>query len=254
MRTIALGTNAAYPGPNNACTGWLVEEGGTHLLLDCGTGVLSRLQLSLPLSNLSAVVITHMHADHFLDLLPLRYAYKYGLQPTPPPLDIFLPPGGRAFLQQMVSPFGMENEANFFDPVFQLQEYNPSEGLQLGPLTLTFAPTEHYIPAWAVAIQAGGRLVYTGDTAPSQNVGELAKGADLLISEATYLSLEEESPERRGHLTAREAGELAAYAQPRRTLLTHLWPHRDPQQVLAHARKAFSGALEVAQVGASYEV
>lgn len=254
MRVIALGTSAAYPGPDNACTGWLVEERGTRLLIDCGTGVLSKLQRFLPLTQLTSIVISHMHADHFLDLVPLRYAFRYGLKESRPRCTLYLPPGGRASLERMAAAFAAEESEDFFAAVFTLREYDPEGTLLLGPLAVRFAPGDHYIPAWGVAVEGQGKVVFTGDTGPSEAIVELAKGAHLLISEATYLTTEEEEGSRRGHLTAREAGELAARAQPQRLLLTHLWPHHDPHQVLAQAKAAFAGEVALAEPGRSYEV
>ncbi len=254
MQAIALGTHAAYPGPGNACTGWLVVEGETRVLIDCGPGILSHLQRFYPLSSLTAVLISHMHADHFLDLLPLRYAYKYGLKPAPEPVAVYLPPNGEELLRNMVAPLHSESDYDYFKDVFKLTEYSPSKPLEIAPFTFAFAPTTHYVPAWAVSIQSDKRLVYTADTAPCQTVAELAKGADLLITEATYLSVNEEGDGRRGHLTAQEAGELGAYAQAARTLITHTWPHRDPNHILALAQQAYSGPLEMAQVDARYDV
>ena len=213
MQAIALGTHAAYPGPGNACTGWLVVEGETRVLIDCGPGILSHLQRFYPLNSLTAVFISHMHADHFLDLLPLRYAYKYGLEPAPEPVAVYLPPNGEELLRNMVAPLHSESDYDYFKDVFKLTEYSPTKPLEIAPFTLTFAPTTHYVPAWAVSIQSDRRLVYTADTAPCQTVAELAKGADLLITEATYLSVNEEGGGRRGHSNGaggRRAGRLRA--------------------------------------------
>src|SRR3990167_3452984 len=106
MRVVALGTCASYPGPGNACSGWLVQEGETNLLVDCGTGILANLQQVLPLTQITAIVISHMHADHFIDLIPLRYAFNYGLAPGSPRPLIFLPPEGIAVLEHMAEPLG----------------------------------------------------------------------------------------------------------------------------------------------------
>ncbi|MBI2886998.1 MAG: MBL fold metallo-hydrolase [Chloroflexi bacterium] len=255
MRLIALGTSAAYPGPGNACTGWLVQEQGVNLLVDCGSGVLSHVQRVVPLTDLTAVVVSHMHADHWLDLIPLRYAFKYALRPGVRDFPVYLPPGGEAFARRLTAPYGSEEGADFFAGVFALREYDPAAELRVGPLRLRFAPGVHYIPCWGISVEAAGRrAVFTADTGPSHAITDLARGADLLVCEATYLSLEEDAGPQRGHLTAREAGELAAQATPRRMLLTHLWPNRDARETLAQARHAFSGDLALAEHGRAYEV
>lgn len=255
MRAIALGTSAAYPGAGDACTGWLVQEDGTNLLLDCGTGVLGKLQEQLPLPALDAAVISHMHADHFLDLFPMRYAFKYGIRPQVLGPEVYVPPGGLAVLERMAGFLNEERTEGFFAGSLRMREYDPQEVLRVGSMALRFAPGSHYVPSWAISVESHGRrLVFTADTAPSPHVLHLAAGADLLITEATYLTLDEENPDARGHMTAREAGELAAQAGARRTLLTHVWPGRDLELVLGEARNACPGDVSMAQSGKVYEV
>lgn len=254
MRVIALGTCASYPGPGNACSGWLVQEEETNLLVDCGTGILANLQQVLPLTQITAIVISHMHADHFLDLIPLRYAFNYGLAPGSPRPLIFLPPGGIAVLERIVHPLDPGSADGFFASVFTVQEYDPGVPLKVGSLTVRFASGNHYVPSWAIAVEGGRRVVFTSDTGPSDAVAELARGADLLVTEATYLSVEEERDSTRGHLTATEAGELAALACPKRVLLTHQWPHRDGDLTLRKAKEVFQGDIALAQEGRLYEL
>lgn len=254
MRVTALGTSAAYPGPDNACTGWLVEEETSRILIDFGTGVVSRLQKVLPLREVTAIVISHMHADHFFDLFPLRYAYRYALGIPDPPLVLYLPPGGAGVLEMVAGSLEPQSAGHFFTDVFQIREYDPAAALSVGPLSLTFAPGKHYVPSWAISLAASRRVVFTADTGPSARVEQLARGADLLVSEATYMSVEEEQGSQRGHMTGTEAGELARRADARRVLLTHHWPHRDPRVSLEQAREVFRGDLALAQPLRSYEV
>lgn len=254
MRATALGTSAAYPGAGNACTGWLIQQEDTNLLLDCGTGILANLQRAISLPQLTAVVISHMHADHFIDLIPLRYAFKYGMTSSQERPHIFLPPGGLQVLESVGSPLESSDTQTFFRSVFDVSEYDPSLVLSIGAFKVSFAPGTHYVPSWAIAVQGAKRIVYTGDTGPNRAVTALAAGADILITEATYESVSEENDHRRGHLTAVEAGVLAAEAKPSRVLITHLWPHRDPVTVLAHARQAFHGDITVAEAGKTYDL
>ena len=256
MRITALGTAAAYPGPGNACTGWLVQEHDTNLLLDCGTGILANLQMVIPLQQLTAVVISHMHADHFIDLIPLRYAFKYGPAAAAAAQRprIFLPPGGLVVLEGMVAPLESDDEAGFFRSVFDLEEYDPSAATQVDELAVTFAPGAHYIPCWAISVQGSKRVVYTADTGPSDAVTQLARRADLLIAEATYMSVAEERNHNRGHLTPEEVGDLASLANPSKVLITHLWPHRDPQLMLSKAKAVFAGDVALAVQGETYEL
>ena len=254
MRVVALGTSASYPGPGNACTGLLIQEEETNLLVDCGTGILAKLQQVVPLTRVTAIVISHMHADHFLDLIPLRYAFRYGVAPSSSRPLIFLPPGGIAVLEHMAMPLDSKKTSDFFSSVFTIQEYDPGAPFLVGPLTVRFASGNHYVPSWAISVEGGRRVVFTSDTGPSDAVVALARGADLLVTEATYLSVDEERDSTRGHLTATEAGELAALACPKRVLVTHLWPHRDAEVTLRKAKEVFQGDIALAQEGRFYDV
>lgn len=119
MELVALGTCSIYPGPGRACAGWLASSGAIRLLLDCRPGVLSMLQAQCAPDDLTAIFITHLHADHFLDLIPLRYAFKYGpFRRTRP--DLYLPAGGAVALLQSVAV--LEPDPDFFTAVFGVHE------------------------------------------------------------------------------------------------------------------------------------
>jgi ribonuclease BN (tRNA processing enzyme) len=157
MKITILGNGAAYPGVDQACSGYLVQEGNTRLLVDCGTGVLSKLQQFLTLLEVSDIVITHLHADHFIDLIPYRYALHYGIEN----LDnhkpcLYLPPDGIKGLHQVVSPFA-ENDS-FFHDVFKVSEYDPESPLKIGNLFLQFALVKHYIPTYGISITCNKTL------------------------------------------------------------------------------------------------
>ncbi len=129
MELTVLGGSAAAPNPGDACTGYHVASGDTALLLDCGSGVVSRLRALADERALSGVVITHLHADHTLDLVALRYALKYvPAAPLPAPIPLHLPPGGLAFLERLAGVFqeGNEAELDFWGDVFAPREYDPA--------------------------------------------------------------------------------------------------------------------------------
>ncbi len=254
MSATALGTSAAFPGPNDACSGWLIQDQDLNVLVDCGTGVVSNLQRFLAPAALTAIVITHLHADHFFDLIPLRYGFRYAFERRGPAAKLFLPPGGAEVIRQVVAPLSGDTRGDFFEDVFDVAEYRPGQPLEIAGLTVQFVATSHYVPCWAVSLSNGStRITYTADTGPNAAVAGLAKGSDLLISEATYLSLDEEGLSQRGHLTAAEAGELAEYAQPGMTLLTHMWPHRDRGEALRLAQTRYAGPMALAETGRVYE-
>lgn len=242
MKLTVLGCSAAYPGPRGACSGYLVEEGGTKLLIDCGTGVLSNLQQVVSLQQVTAIVISHFHADHFFDLIPYRYALT-----RPPYRDIhpilYLPPGGRKSLLKSVSAFN--NSPTFFSDHFQVEEYNPKAGIKMEHLGIEFASLKHYIPAHAMAISGQKRLAYSADSGPCDELADIAQGADLFLCEATRYSIDDGEW---GHLLASEAVGLAKRAGVKRLVLTHFWPNCDYSQNLEQASDAFVEALEIAEV------
>jgi ribonuclease BN (tRNA processing enzyme) len=242
VQLTVLGSSAAYPGPRGACSGYLVEEEGTKFLIDCGTGVLNNLQQVASLQQVTAIVISHFHADHFFDLIPYRYALT-----RPPYRDIrpvlYLPPGGRKSLLKSVSAFN--DAATFFSDHFQIEEYNPRAGIKMAHLCIEFAPVKHYIPTYAMAICGEERLAYSADSGPCDELADIAQGVDLFLCEATRYSGDDGEW---GHLLASEAVGLAKRAGVKRLVLTHFWPDCDYSQNLEQASDAFGEALEIAEV------
>ena len=224
LRLTVLGCSTAAPHPATPTAGYLVEWGTTALLLDLGQGVVRNLQRVLDPHALKAVVIGHMHADHYLDIVGLRYLYPWGTA-APDPLPIHLPPGGRDRLDALSR--AISERDGFFDAAFVAREYDPAATLQVGPLTVRFVRGRHYVPAWGVIVEApnGARLGYTGDTGPSEAVTAAFEDVDLLLVEAALTSSAFDDAER-GHLTADEAIDLARGARARSTMLVHFGPGR----------------------------
>jgi ribonuclease BN (tRNA processing enzyme) len=196
MDLIVLGGSAAAPNPGDASAGYLVVSGETSILLDCGSGVASKLRQHRDPRTLSAVVISHLHADHTLDLVALRYTLQY----TPPgpgtAIPLYLPPHGQEFLGRLGDVFASGNERpdDFWDRTLTLLDYAPhlasGAPLRIGGLALTFAPMQHYIPVWAIRIEevaTGRSLTFSADTGPQAPLADFARGSDLLLCEATLL-------------------------------------------------------------------
>ena len=136
MQITILGSSAAYPRAGGSCSGYLVEEGETKLLMDCGTGVLSNLQKVVALKDVNHIVISHFHADHSFDVIPYRYALMRPLNKALHP-NLYLPPGGKEALLKAVSAFN--TSPTFFSAYFRIKEYNPEARLKLGDLSVEFA-------------------------------------------------------------------------------------------------------------------
>ncbi|HEY4442364.1 MAG TPA: MBL fold metallo-hydrolase [Candidatus Elarobacter sp.] len=233
------------PRPDRACSSYLVDDGEAPIVFDMGTGSLANLRRYVDYDRFGAIVISHMHADHFLDLIPLRYALRYGPRRRKAKLPLYLPPGGLAMLKQLVSAFAPEG-GDFLNDVFALHEYDPSKSLAIDGATLRFAPTEHYIPAFAIRWQRGAASVtYSADTAPDDEVVALARETDVFLCEATLRHGEVETGIR-GHSTAAEAAAMARAAGVRRLILTHYLEESTAQDLDEAARDVFDGPILVA--------
>ena len=252
VRITVLGKSPSWPDAGGACSGYLVEEGDTCVLVDCGSGVLGRLRAVRDYAAVDAVVVSHMHADHFFDLIPYAFALTYGPRSHPSRPELLLPPGGRAVVAA-ISVAGHQN--GVVEGAFRTREYEIAAGDAVGVLTLRFQPVPHFIPTNAIELSAGGsRFTFGADHGPSDELCEFACGTDLLMLEATLADRGREPPGRRGHLTAAEAGEHAARAGARRLVLTHISDELDAGAALEAAGAAYDGPIEVARAGAQYAV
>jgi len=247
LRLTVLGTSGAYPRVGGACSGYLIREGNTALLVDCGTGVFSNLQQHVAPWDVSDVVISHLHADHFLDLVPFRYAL-WRLQRGRP--NLYLPPGGTEGLLRVSSVF--DASPTFFSDCFEIAEYDPGARLQVGDLHVEFAVVKHFIPSYAVAVMGERKLAYSADSGPCEALEELAKEADLFLCEASRCECNDETSW--GHLSAQEAAEIARRAGVKKLLLTHFWPECDYSGSVKLAAGVFGTEVEVAEEHRTYVV
>jgi len=254
MRLTILGRSPASPNPGEACAGYLVEGGGARVLVDIGPGVVAQLVRRHHPDELDAVVVSHMHADHMLDLVTLRYVYPWRARPKDQRLRVVLPPGSADQVLDLARGVG---NARHFEDCYRLSEHDGGSTLTFGALAMSPIATQHYIPCWGFRIEADGRrLAYTADTAPCGGLSDLATDADLLLSEATLRSLDEDAaaPEPRGHLTPAEAGDAAREGKARRLMLTHLPIDGDAAWAVTAASEAFAGDAEVAEPSRTYEI
>ncbi|MCX7623278.1 MAG: MBL fold metallo-hydrolase [Thermomicrobium sp.] len=251
MHVTILGGAAACPNPRQGCSGYLVTAGGYNLLIDCGPGVLPELLAHLRLDRLDGIVISHLHQDHLLDLVPLRYGLKYAPGLARRRLPVWIPPHGKGFFEDLARVIAQESSGSgqFFSETFDLIEYDPNEALDLGPLRVSFHRTRHWIPCWAVRVESPfASLAYTADTGWDDTLVAFLRGADLLIVEATLPDTADEA-ERAGHLTIGEAGRLAALADARRVVFAHYWAAGELHRELATAMREFGNPIELAHPG-----
>jgi ribonuclease BN (tRNA processing enzyme) len=251
VRLTVLGSSAAWPAPGGAASGYLLEHDGFVAALDLGTGALANLQLHVPHESLGAIVLTHEHMDHCIDLYPLFTARRF--HPVPlPPLPVYAPPG----VFERVAALEDEEGVAEMRRVFDVREVEPGSEFETGPLRISTRLLPHWVPNSGLRIQADGLvLAYTGDTGPSPDIERIAKDADLLVTEASWLD-EERAPGGPApyHLTARQAAEHALRAGAKRLLLSHFWPGLDRDVSRQQAAEAYRDEPIVAREGLAVEV
>ncbi len=264
MKITVLGKSPAWADAGGACSGYLIEEAGTTVLLDCGSGVFAKLREHLDYVDLDAVVLSHLHADHFIDVLPYSYALLLTPRQQPVPVAghpgtddparprLIAPPGAGATFRTLC---GLWGDEALIETAFEVEEYSAAATVEVGPLRLSFAEVPHFVLTHAVSFSSangGGRFTFGADCRPCEELVEAARDADLLLVEATL-----PRPERtgiRGHLTPGEAGEHARRAGARRCVLTHISDELDADWAREQGSNAFGAPVEVARTGATYEV
>jgi ribonuclease BN (tRNA processing enzyme) len=211
-----LGASCAVPNPDQATSSYLLRADDTTVLLECGHGAVGKLRKFAAPEELDAVVITHMHPDHCLDLVALRnYLYVHAL----PPLPVHLPVNGPAVLRELAA--ALQLPADYFDRTFTLHTYSPDQSFAIGAVLVESLTTRHNTIANAVRFTApgGGSLVFSSDTGWFAELAEFARPADVLLIELTDRVTPEGTD--RWHLCPRDAARIINAAQPPVALLTH---------------------------------
>jgi ribonuclease BN (tRNA processing enzyme) len=254
VRLTIVGCSGSFPGPDSPASCYLLEaddeQGRTwRVVLDLGSGALGPLQRYTPLDGLDAVLLSHLHPDHFLDICGLYVARRYlPGGPAEGRLPVYGPSGAAERIRQAYG-----GDPTGLDSTFDVRELSDAVPIRIGPLTVMPYRVEHPVQAYGLRVErrAGRRtqvLAYTGDTDTCDALLPLAKSADVLLAEASF---QEGRDAGRGvHLTGLRAGRLAADAGCRRLVLTHLPVWTDPDVVEAEARSAFPGVIERARPGA----
>jgi ribonuclease BN (tRNA processing enzyme) len=264
MRITVLGKSPSWQDAGGACSGYLLDDGDATLLLDCGNGVFSKLRERLDYVDLDAILISHLHADHFLDVVPFAYALTYAPRQQPVPVGgypgtdnparprLIAPTGARECFRKVVGAWGNED---LVENAFALEEYDAGSTVEVGPIRARFREVPHFTTTYAIdftSSNGGGRFTYGADSRPAEELVEVARGTDLLLVEATL-----PRPERtgvRGHMTPAEAGDHARRAGARRVVLTHISDELDPDWAREQGSEAFGAPVDVAREGAVYEV
>jgi len=241
-----VGCAGSAPGPASAASCYLVEHDGFRLLLDLGNGAFGALQAVTDPSTIDALFLTHLHADHCLDVAPFVVWSRYSGRSSGRPLPLFAPVAAERRLA-----LAYDGDGAPLTDVFDFVPVGPGR-LEIGPFEAALVRTAHPVECYAIRLTAGGRtLVYTADTGPSERIVELARGADVLLAEAAHPPGPDQPPGL--HLTGRDAGEHAVAAGVGRLLLTHIPAWVDEIGQLFAASAVFS-ETELVHQAATYEI
>ena len=225
MQITVLGNSGPYPGPGKACSGYYLEADGLKILLDCGCGILAELQKKCSLTDLDAVFLSHLHADHMSDMLVMRYALMF--EEREYALPVYMPgePESEAWLLSGCKYFNTVN-------------INPKKYYTIGNLKIYFMAVKHPVLAYAVRVEKKEKaIVYSGDTMYDENLIDFATNADLFICDAAFGEKEHwpEAP----HASAKQAAHMAKEAKAKRLMLTHFSPKADQAALLSEAKEVF---------------
>lgn len=236
MKLTVVGCCGSGPGPDSPASCYLLEHDGFQLVVDLGNGSFGPLQRVIDPAAVDAVFLSHLHADHCLDVAPFVVWHRYSGRSPGGLVPLYAPVGAERRLA-----LAYDSDGDGLTDVFDFVPVGPGS-FELGPFQVELARTAHPVETYAARFTAGGRsLVYTGDTGPCGSVVELARSADVLLAEAAHPDSDPDQPPGL-HLTGRQAGELAAAAGVGRLLLTHIpaWVDRIGQ--LAAASSVFPGS------------
>ncbi len=252
MRLTVIGCSGSYPGPDSPASCYLLEghhEGRTwRVLLDLGSGALGMLHRYADPLTIDAVVLSHLHPDHYFDLSGLYVMWKYHPGGPRPRIPVFGPAGVG---QQAARAYGLPPETGM-RAEFDFHEYD-DQPVRLGPFTIWPTRVAHPVAAYGLRVEADGHtLAYSGDTGPCPQLVELAKGADLMLAESAFLAGDDNPSDL--HLTGTDAGSAAAAAGVGRLVLTHIPPWHDKRLALAEARAVFDGPVGLAATGDTYDL
>ncbi|HEY2505033.1 MAG TPA: MBL fold metallo-hydrolase [Streptosporangiaceae bacterium] len=242
MQVTIVGCAGSFPGPDSAASCYLIDAGGFRVALDMGNGALGALQRYAGLAEIDAILLSHLHADHCIDMCAYSVAQNYHPDGPRPQIPVYGPDGTQDRLARALGkePRGMAD-------AFEFASLAPGT-FELGPLRITTAHMNHPIETFGFRIEHGGRtLSYSADTGPCEDLDTIAAGADVLLSEASFVDRPGNPPDL--HLTARQAAECATRAQTSELVLTHLVPWNDPAVSLDQAAQAYAGPIRLASPG-----
>ena len=238
MKLTVIGCWGGFPAPGGATASYILEKDGFVLLIDAGSGSLSHVQQFVPMDELDAVIISHYHHDHVADIGVLQYGWLVDMYVT-----------GR---KNVLPIYGHTYDALAFEQLTSERTkgiaYDPDDSLHVGPFTIEFLETNHPVPCYGMRITGGGQtVVYTADTAYTDELASFAQGADLLIADCNLYAHQDGT--HAGHMTSKECGIVARNAQVKELLLSHLPQFGSHDDLYKEAQKEYSGTIHLATLG-----
>jgi ribonuclease BN (tRNA processing enzyme) len=243
MEFTIVGCSGSFPGTNSAASCYLVNADGFRLLIDLGNGAFGPLQRFAAPEQIDAVLISHLHADHCLDMCSYQVFRKFYPAGELPPIPVYGPAGAADRLDRAAGVDG----GHPVSEAFSFATVAPGT-FEIGPLTVTAGHMNHPVETFGFRLEHGGRVIaYSADTGPTDRLVSLAAGADVLLCEATFTEGPGLPPDL--HLTPRQAGEHAARAEVGQLVLTHLMPWNNRDRAQAEASSTYHGPLSLAAPG-----
>ncbi|GIH90125.1 MBL fold metallo-hydrolase [Planobispora siamensis] len=249
VKLTIIGCSGSFPGPDSPSSCYLLEAEGFRMLVDFGNGALGALQRHIGLYDVDAICLSHLHADHCLDLCPYHVVRTYSPEGPFGRIPVHAPADAS---RRLAAAYGMPEEPGL-ETAFDFSRLSPGV-FEVGPFEVTAARVNHPVETYGFRISYGGRsIAYSADTGESAELVTLAKDADVLLCEASFLDLPDLQPDL--HLSGRQAAEHAAQAEAGTLVLTHLVPWYDRNRILDDAsRGGFDGTIELARSGAVYDL
>jgi len=247
MRVTVIGCAGSFPGPDSPASCYLLEAEGFRLVIDMGNGALGVLQRYAELFGIDAICLSHLHADHCVDLGAYWVARQFAPDGARPPIPVYGPSGTAVRVKPELGPGGHPDDGDPGPPRFDFRDLVPGP-FEIGPFRLTAEHMNHPVETFGFRVEhAGWRLAYSADTGETDALVRLAQDVDLLLCEASFLD-GVRAPSGL-HLTARQAGQYAVRAGAGRLVLTHLVPWNDRERSRDQASQAYHGPLSLATSG-----
>jgi len=247
MKLTILGCYAPYAPAEGACSGYLIQSDNLNIMFDCGHGAFAQLQKHINFRNLDALVITHFHPDHYIDIHAVRHALGGALRDGSrrDPLVVYTPSEPSEIFEKINSWQDVFITIPLEDAMLRNNRFSDVE--------MSFFPTEHSIPTFGVKItnKEGGIFTYTSDTAWYNNLITACLGSKLILVEAS-LRDSDIVYTKKGHMTAKQAGTLGQKVQAKKLILTHFWPEYNLNQLKREAEVSFEGQVELAEMGKTF--